>query len=341
FMGSDVIEVIACSLDEPAVCDTAYVDVTVMPTVDACESLQTGNEPPVAVDDSASTTDGNAVNIDVTANDSDPDGDPFTITGFTQPANGMVEMIGSELVYTPNSVNFDGTDTFTYQICDEEGGCTEATVTVEVTAINCSEVVTYCAMPVSPIEVCPVFCDLLDADNIVITSAHTTFNCSLEILDNGCIQYTALPAFAGADTIEVIGVSALGVVDTAYIAINVTDDCDAVEGMETNTEDTDIETIGKQDDEKTQEELLEESLRLASIVPVPAQDFINVSFEAGNEEVGVTIYDLTGKPLGTQNFDAQNGMNVVRLDVSTYPTGVYIISIYTIDDAVTTKFMKR
>ncbi|NNK98790.1 MAG: DUF11 domain-containing protein, partial [Xanthomonadales bacterium] len=46
------------------------------------------NSPPVANDDSATTPTDTPVNIDVLVNDSDPNGDPLTITGVTAPANG-------------------------------------------------------------------------------------------------------------------------------------------------------------------------------------------------------------------------------------------------------------
>ena len=44
------------------------------------EGQTPGNSPPVAVADTATTTAGTPVNIDVLANDSDPNGDPLTIT---------------------------------------------------------------------------------------------------------------------------------------------------------------------------------------------------------------------------------------------------------------------
>ncbi|MFQ3787927.1 Ig-like domain-containing protein [Halomonas sp. A29] len=76
------------------------------------------NNPPVANDDSASTTQGTAVEIDVLANDSDPDGDPLTVIGFTQPANGSVTLSpNGNLTYTPMP-GFVGDDTFTYSAWD-------------------------------------------------------------------------------------------------------------------------------------------------------------------------------------------------------------------------------
>ena len=70
------------------------------------------------------------VTIDVTANDVATNGDPFSITTFTQPTNGTVTQVGNNFIYTP-STGFIGIDQFTYTICDDDG-CDVATVTVVV-----------------------------------------------------------------------------------------------------------------------------------------------------------------------------------------------------------------
>ncbi|NES97902.1 MAG: hypothetical protein F6K32_22360, partial [Desertifilum sp. SIO1I2] len=101
------------------------------------------NTPPTAVNDSATATSGTAVNIDVLANDTDPDeGDVLSIVSFTQPTNGTVELNNNNtpndptddfLVYTPGS-NFVGTDTFTYIANDGTVQSQAAQVTIEVSA---------------------------------------------------------------------------------------------------------------------------------------------------------------------------------------------------------------
>ena len=110
---------------------TATVTVTVNPL----------NDPPVAVDDAATTDEDVPVTIAVLGNDSDPDSDPLTITDFTQAGNGTVTQDGAgNFVYTPDE-NFNGTDTFTYTITDGNGGTSTATVTVTVRPINDAPVV--------------------------------------------------------------------------------------------------------------------------------------------------------------------------------------------------------
>ena len=95
-------------------------------------SLSTGvNDPPVAVDDSATTPENTAVTIDVLNNDSDADGDTLTVDSVTQGAHGSVINNDDDVTYTPDS-GFSGTDSFTYTVSDGNGGTDTATVTVTV-----------------------------------------------------------------------------------------------------------------------------------------------------------------------------------------------------------------
>jgi hypothetical protein len=88
------------------------------------------NCPPVAVDDTATTVNGFPTTINVLANDSDPDGDPLTVTGVTDPPNGTAVNNGDGTVtYTPDC-GFFGIDTFDYTISDGQGGSDTGTVTV-------------------------------------------------------------------------------------------------------------------------------------------------------------------------------------------------------------------
>ncbi|SFU17467.1 Ig-like domain-containing protein [Mesorhizobium sp. YR577] len=100
------------------------------------------NPPPVAVNDTAATNEDTPVTINVldgsasggTA-DSDPDGDPLTVTAASA-ANGTVTIgANGQVTYVPNT-NFNGTDTITYTISDGNGGTAVGTVTVTVNAAN-------------------------------------------------------------------------------------------------------------------------------------------------------------------------------------------------------------
>ncbi|WP_340124135.1 tandem-95 repeat protein, partial [Methylobacter svalbardensis] len=72
----------------------------------------------------------------LTGNDSDPEGDTYSITGFTQTSNGTLAQDGDgSFTYTPNA-NYNGGDSFTYTITDSQGATDTATVTINVTPVN-------------------------------------------------------------------------------------------------------------------------------------------------------------------------------------------------------------
>ncbi len=93
------------------------------------------NQPPVAVDDSASTDENTSVIINVLANDTDPDGHALSVTNLTQPSNGMATLNGDNTVtYTPNE-GYTGSDSFTYTANDGLADSNVATVNITVTVV--------------------------------------------------------------------------------------------------------------------------------------------------------------------------------------------------------------
>ncbi len=94
-------------------------------------TLPEGNNPPLAVDDFATTAVGRSVAVNVISNDIDPDGDLMRITAVAAPAQGTVTNDGTTIVYTPKA-DFVGTDSFNYTIADGQGGTAAATLTITV-----------------------------------------------------------------------------------------------------------------------------------------------------------------------------------------------------------------
>jgi len=97
------------------------------------------NRPPVAVDDTATTSGVTPVTLAVLGNDSDPDGGTLSVTSTTQPtggaAVGVVTRVGNQVTFTPTA-GFTGTAVFTYTISDGQGGTATATVRVAVGLAN-------------------------------------------------------------------------------------------------------------------------------------------------------------------------------------------------------------
>lgn len=87
---------------------------------------------PVAEEDRYETGMGEALVLDVLANDHDPDDDPIRIDGFTNPGHGTLEMQeDGTLLYTPND-NYEGVEEFSYWTADDQGFFTEGHVYVEI-----------------------------------------------------------------------------------------------------------------------------------------------------------------------------------------------------------------
>ncbi len=110
---------------------SAQVSVTVL----------AGNNPPIAVDDTASTLANSSVSISVLANDYDPDDDSLSLTG-TSNVSGNVSTSGTSLIFTPVT-GFTGSTEFNYSISDNRGGAASARVTIQVNpAVNLAPVAT-------------------------------------------------------------------------------------------------------------------------------------------------------------------------------------------------------
>ena len=114
-------------------------------TITATDTTSSGHESgmsnsltvpvPLAQPDTATDPVGTSVTIAVLANDTDPAGQPLTITSVTQGAHGTVTITGTSVTYKP-AATFVGTDSFTYTITDGQGAYTTETVIVNVAAGN-------------------------------------------------------------------------------------------------------------------------------------------------------------------------------------------------------------
>ncbi|WP_341502585.1 Ig-like domain-containing protein [Gallaecimonas sp. GXIMD4217] len=161
-----------------------------------------GNSAPVAQNDSATTDAGQAVTINVLANDSDPDGDTLTVTSVSG-VNGSAKINSNgSISFTPAS-GFSGTETFSYSVSDGKGGSDSATVTVNVLAGNSAPVAvndsasTQAGQSVT-IKVLANDHDP-DGDSLTITGT-SGVNGSARINSDGSISFTPASGFSGTET---------------------------------------------------------------------------------------------------------------------------------------------
>ncbi|HEY0922843.1 Ig-like domain-containing protein [Rheinheimera pacifica] len=98
------------------------------------------NRPPLVSNATASTNDKTAIDIDVLANASDPDGDTLVISSASA-QNGTVTITAAQtLRYTPQA-GYTGTDTISFTVSDQRGGSVNGTVTISITAYEVITVV--------------------------------------------------------------------------------------------------------------------------------------------------------------------------------------------------------
>ena len=162
-------------------------------------------------DDINNTLINTPVSGNVLTNDSDPDGDSFTVTTNTNPSNGSVVINpDGTYTYTPNT-GYTGEDTFTYTICDNGVPgplCDVATVTIHVIPVT-TENNPPIANPDNAVTLInvPVGGNVLvndgdpDGDNIILntTPISNPTNGSVVLNPDGSYIYTPNNNFVGVD----------------------------------------------------------------------------------------------------------------------------------------------
>ena len=172
------------------------------------------------MDDSSTTPHNTPVDIDVLDNDTDPDGDPLLVTGFTQPSNGTVDRNPDDtLKYVPNT-GFIGVDPFTYTVGDGLGGTGTATVRVDVQPpplVAVDDSATTAAGQ-------PVDIDVLandSGDSLSVTDVTDPANGTAEILSGTAIRYVPALGFIGPDMFDYTVTDVNGLTGTATVNVTV------------------------------------------------------------------------------------------------------------------------
>ncbi len=191
-------------------------------TVDVADDL------PVAEDDTATTPEDTAVVIDVLSNDSDPDGQPLTVTSATA-TNGTVTINpDGTLTYTPDT-DYNGPDTILYTIEDPDGNEDTAEVAVTVTpdGVNSDPVAVDDTVDTdidTSVTLDPTDNDSdPDGDPITLTDIGTPTNGTATLNPDGTVTYTPDTGFVGEDTIPYTIEDGEGGTDTGEIIVTVDD----------------------------------------------------------------------------------------------------------------------
>ena len=211
-------------------CDTALVVITVTSVDDL----------PVANADAANTNEETPLSSTVVPNDvlSGDGGNTFNnaCTICTTTSNGtLVFNNDGTYSYTPNA-NFNGTDQFIYELCDIDGDCDTALVTITVNPVNDPPIIgdTSVIIPQdSLITICLPFHDIDIMDTHTPSIACGPFNGTITsapiVVGNTiCLTYTPNNGYAGLDSICVVVCDNGGLCDTGIIHITVTPPRDTI-----------------------------------------------------------------------------------------------------------------
>ncbi len=216
--GSDHFEYRVSSGNEQS--SVARVSITINPVNDAPECTL----------DSFEVSANQSIEIrDLTANDTDVDGDALTITRVTQPSHGTLEDLGNgRYEYTP-SQGYLGEDSFTYRVDDSQGGIANGVVDITVTELSAAPVAQ--DLQISTEEDTPVTGNLSASDpnnsnltfEIVTQPTHGTID--LNNSSSGAFLYTPDADVYGSDSFSYTASSATAssaeaIVDITISAVN-------------------------------------------------------------------------------------------------------------------------
>lgn len=225
FSGFDSFEYQVCDNQIPPLCDNAIVTI----------GIGAVNHAPTATNDLFTTAESTALNTTVAVNDADPDGNNliYTTAAIVSPSFGNVTINSNGTFnYIPNT-GFSGSDSFTYQVCDDgtPSLCATATVTINVTPVNDAplaivDIVT--TTEDTPLIGFSLVANDSDPDGnqlaISTTPVATTSNGTLTIFANGTFNYTPNANFNGFDSFvyQLCDNGTPSLCDTALVKINVT-----------------------------------------------------------------------------------------------------------------------
>jgi hypothetical protein len=199
--------------DDKGATSASQITITVLST----------NRAPVAQNDAFAVNQDTATQLDVTANDSDPDGNPLKITTITTPAHGNASISGGKVSYTPVT-GFVGVDTFTYTITDDKGATSSAVATVTVKSTNRAPVAQSDTFSLNQ-DTSALF-DVLandsdpDGNPLILTSVSAPAHGSASV-SAGKVSYRPLPGYVGVDSFTYTIADDKGATSSAQASVTV------------------------------------------------------------------------------------------------------------------------
>ena len=216
----------------------ATVDVTINPVDDL----------PVANDTTVTTDEDTDITVEVLANDGSLGDGGLDVSIYANPSDGSATANPDNTVtYSPDN-DFNGTDSYTYQVTDANGSTAEATVTVNVNSVNDIPVANDDNLTTD--EDTEVTANVLSNDdnlgdgNLVLSIDTDPANGTAQVTGDSSVSYTPDPDYYGSDifTYQICDEGGAGECDIATVSVNINsvdDQPDAVNDTVAIDEDTD------------------------------------------------------------------------------------------------------
>lgn len=185
----------------------------------------TPNTPPALTDDELDVVAGDTGTVEVLANDTDADGDAFTLVGIGDPAQGDVTCTSAgRCTYTADRGG-GGTDWFTYTVADARGAEASGSVRVTITPKNFPPE----AKPDSIVtrrggtRSVNVLTNDTDpnGDGLRVTATGTPGHGTAACTESGDCTYTAAAGHAGTDTFTYVVEDPSGAKDTGTVNVEI------------------------------------------------------------------------------------------------------------------------
>ncbi|MFK5958265.1 MAG: tandem-95 repeat protein, partial [Lutibacter sp.] len=293
-----------------------------------CDQIVTVKSNPIAFDDSDSTLEDTSVTTQVLSNDTDCDNNinSQSVTQVSAPNHGSI-VINSDgtITYTPNP-DYNGNDSYEYSVCDLDGNCETAVVTIQVNGIQ--DVIDDSASTNEDVSVTiNVFDnDTFNSNNSILLSGVTNpLNGSVLINSDGTITYTPNPDFNGVDiftyTVTVTLPDGTITQETAQVIVNIS----------------------------AEEDIVDDTATTFMNIPVIINVLENDSFEGTNHEITTIIEPSSGTVIinndGTLTYSPNTGfvgtdsfsytVTVTNVDgTTTFETATVFVTVKAVIDAV-------
>ena len=165
-------------------------------------TVKSTNRAPIAKDDVFSVNQDTIGQLDVLANDNDPDGNPLTITSVSAPAHGVASVSGGKVNYKPLP-GYVGADSFSYTIADDKGATSSAVANITVKSTNRAPVAKDDGFSLNQdtIALFDVLANDSDPDGnpLTITTVSTPAH-GVASVSGGKVSYQPLPGYVGVDS---------------------------------------------------------------------------------------------------------------------------------------------